>query len=155
VNCDTLGMLRRRLRRPDLTIGVIDLDRMVEFFEAIGWTVTADVRVTVVATPGGAIGLRREAEPARLEIALSVADALHVDELAEVVETAGGIVMEPPQETAWGGWGFSFNDPDGNTWEIGSPYSVTAVDARFSTGAKVTGPIVALAVPRRRLPETV
>lgn len=66
--------------------------------------------------------------------------------------------MEPPQETAWGGWGFAFNDPEGNTWEIGSPITVTAHDLWLSTGARppVAGPIVALAVPRaKRLPETV
>jgi uncharacterized protein len=150
-------MFRRRPRRADLTIGVMDLDRMVRFFDAIGWPVTADAASAIVETPGGRFGLEPSGEPARLELALSVPDPLHVDELVEVVELAGGILMEPPQQTAWGGWGFSFNDPEGNTWEIGSPFTVTVIDASMGTGARpvTAGPIVALSVPRRRLPETV
>lgn len=150
-------MFRRRVRTPDLTIGVIDLDRMMSFFNAIGWTNEANAALTVVTTPGGTFGLRVDDAPPRLEVALSVPDPLHVDELAELVEPAGGIIMEPLQETAWGGWGFSFNDPEGNTWEIGTPLTATAVDQYLSTGARpvTSGPIVALAVHRRRLPETV
>ena len=150
-------MLRRRVRRPDLCIGVLDLDRMAAFFGAIGWSVQVHPLLAVVTTPGGRFGLEPDVAPPRLELALSVPDALHVDELVEVVDAVGGIVMEPPQETAWGGWGFSFNDPEGNTWEIGSPLTVTAVDVSLTTGARpmTSGPIVALAVPRERHPETV
>src|SRR5688572_12363922 len=130
---------------------------MVEFFEAAGWSVAVAGPSRIVTTPGGRFGLEHPAAPPRLELALSVPDALHVDELAEVVDAVGGIVMEPPQETAWGGWGFSFNDPEGNTWEIGSPLTVTAFDISMTTGARpmTSGPIVALAVPRERHPETV
>lgn len=128
---------------------------LATFFRELGWRVSAGDRVTVVSTQGGAFGLEHDEAPPRLELALSVPEALLVDELAEMVEPAGGILMEPPQETAWGGWGFSFNDPEGNTWEIGSPYTVTAIDRLLTTGARpMSGPIVALAVPRRRLPET-
>jgi predicted enzyme related to lactoylglutathione lyase len=148
-------MLRRRVRRPDLTIGVMDLDLMARFFREIGWPVTVHATFAVVSTPGGRFGLELDEAPARLELALSVPDPLHVEELAAVVELVGGIVMEPTQETGFGGWGFSFNDPEGNTWEIGSPFTVTAIDARLTYGVRpVTGPIVALAVPRQRLPKT-
>jgi len=135
----------------------MDLDRMVRFFNAIGWPVTTDGASPIVETPGGRFGMELSEEPARLELALSVPDPLHVDELVDVVERAGGILMEPPQETAWGGWGVSFNDPEGNTWEIGSPFTVTILDTFLTTGARpvTAGPIVALSVPRRRLPETV
>jgi catechol 2,3-dioxygenase-like lactoylglutathione lyase family enzyme len=135
----------------------MDLDRMARFFNAIGWPVTPDAASPIVETPGGRFGLEVSEEPARFELALSVPDPLHVDELVEVVELVGGILMEPPQETAWGGWGFSFNDPEGNTWEIGSPFTVTILDAFLTTGVRpvTAGPIVALSVPRRRLPETV
>ena len=150
-------MFRRRVSRPDLCIGVMDLDRMAGFFGAVGWSVEGHAQLTVVTTPGGKFGLELDEAPARLELALSVSDPLHVDELEQVVELVGGIIMEPPQETAWGGWGFSFNDPEGNTWEIGSPLTVTAVDISLTTGARpmTSGPIVALAVPRERHPETV
>jgi predicted enzyme related to lactoylglutathione lyase len=135
-----------RKRRPGVVIGATDVDALLAFFAEIGWSVDGG---GVVDTPGGRFGVEHAPAPLRLELALSVPDALQVDELAEVVEPAGGIVMEPPQETAWGGWGFSFNDPAANTWEIGAPWSVTALDWRLSRGVRPerNGPIVALAVP--------
>lgn len=144
-------MLRRRLRRPSLTIGCIAVEPMAEFFSNVGWTVTPAGDLVRVTTPGGTFGCTREAAPPRLELALSLRHPLDVEAVAELVEPAGGIVMEPLQETAWGGWGFSFNDPEGNTWELGSPWTVTAVDRYLSTGARPIpdGPIVALEVPRR------
>jgi predicted enzyme related to lactoylglutathione lyase len=141
------GSMRRRTRRPGVVIGAVDVPALLRFYGDIGWTVDGDV----VDTPGGRFGVAPEAQPPRLELALSVPDALHVDELLAVVDGAGGIVMEPPQETVWGGWGFSFNDPAANTWEIGAPWSVTAGDLFLSRGVRPErrGPIVALAVPRR------
>lgn len=64
--------------------------------------------------------------------------------------------MEPLQETAWGCWGSSFNDLEGNTWELGPPWTVTATDLFMSTGTRppVDCPTVVLAVPRRH-PSTV
>lgn len=154
---DNRDVLRRRPRRADLTIGVMDLDRMVGFFDAIGWPATTRAASTIVETPGGRFGLERSEEPPRLELALSVPDPLYVDELVEVVDLVGGILMEPPQETAWGGWGCSFNDPEGNTWELGSPFTVTSIDRFLASGVRpvTAGPIVALSVPRRRVREAV
>ena len=96
------------------------------FYADIGWEVDGDV----VRTPGGSFFVEPVESPPRLELALSVPDPLVVDELAFVVEEAGGLLMEPVQETAYGGWGFSFNDPEGSCWEVGAPWSVTAVDLR-------------------------
>lgn len=129
---------------------------MAEFYAGLGWTVTASDPLVHVQTPGGAFGLRHVAMPPRLELALNLRDPLDVETVAELVEPAGGIVMEPLQETAWGCWGFSFNDPEGNTWELGSPWTVTATDLFMSTGTRPPAdcPTVVLAVPRR-LPLTV
>ena len=122
---------------------------MAAFFDGVGWRVESGSARTVIASPGGRFGLEPMAFPPRLELALSVPDPLQIDELVDVVEVAGGIIMEPAQETTWGGWGFSFNDPEGNTWEIGSPFSVAAVDLYLTTGVRpVSGPIVAVSVPR-------
>ena len=82
---------------------------MTRFFGVIGWPVHIQPPLTVVTSPGGRFGLAVRPAPPRLELALSVSDPLCVDELAGLVEHAGGIIMEPPQETIWGGWGFSFN----------------------------------------------
>lgn len=134
-----------------LRIGTRDVDRLRRFFAELGWTTDGKGRVT---TPGGRFRLEHDEDPPRLELALCMPDALQVDEIIEAVGPADGIVMEPPQETAWGGWGASFNDPDGNTWELGSPWTVTHVDVRMSTGARIgadEGPLVALVVPRSRV----
>ena len=134
-----------------MIVGCLAVEPMAEFFSGVGWTAEPARGLVRVTTPGGAFGCTWEAAPPRLELALSLRDPLDVEAVAELVEPAGGIIMEPLQETAWGGWGFSFNDPEGNTWELGSPWTVTAVDLYLSTGARPIpdGPIVALAVPRR------
>lgn len=142
-------MRRRRSRRPSVRVGTAELDRMCPFFDDIGWNVDrSPADFAVVDSPGGRFALFAQTAPPRLELALSVPDPLDVELLLEAVEGAGGLVMEPLQETVWGGWGFSFNDPEGNNWEVGSPRSVTAIDRQLSTGVRMDGPIVALAVPR-------
>lgn len=151
-------MFRRRLPRPALTLPTRDLAILASFFVDVGWHVrktSEDYRV--IETPGGLFGLRSEAGIVpRFELALSIPDALDVDVVAEVVDDAGGITMEPLQETVWGGWGFSFNDPTGNTWELGAPWTVTAIDRWLSTGARPMrdGPIVALSVTDTRIAKT-
>jgi predicted enzyme related to lactoylglutathione lyase len=107
-------------------VEVHDVALVSRFYRGIGWEVDG----SVVRTPGGSFLMQRVESPPRLELALSVADPLVVDELAFVVEDAGGLLMEPVQETAYGGWGFSFNDPEGSCWEVGAPWSVTAIDLR-------------------------
>jgi len=110
------------------------------FYRDIGWDVDDDA----VRTPtGAAFEILRVDAPPRLELALSVDEPMYVEELAARVEDCGGLLMEPTQETAYGGWGFSFNDPEGSCWEIGAPWTVTAVDLRMA-GVRTDrrGPIV-------------
>lgn len=147
----------RRTRKPAVSIGTSDMPRMMSFFAAIGWDVAGVGPDATVVTAGGRFGLHQLDDAPRMELALNLPDPLEIDALAEVVDAAGGITMEPLQETVWGGWGFAFNDPSGNTWEVGSPWTVTAVDRFLSHGVRpsLDGPIVALVVPSRRsLPQT-
>jgi hypothetical protein len=59
-------------------------------------------------------------------------------------------VSLPPQETIIGGSGASFNDPDGNAWELGAPVTVTEQEMRISGRRPPrNSPILALRVPRR------
>ena len=151
-------MYRRRPRKPAVTVATADLELHLDFFVAIGWEIRDRAETSaVLRTSGGIFGLEAvPGRPPRLELALSLPDPLDVDAVAEVVDTTGGITMEPLQETVWGGWGFSFNDPLGNTWELGAPWTVTAVDRWLSTGARPMrdGPIIVLSVPWNRLPQT-
>src|SRR5436190_17479203 len=152
-----LGRRRSNAKQPSIWIGARDLEVMIGFFAGIGWSaeVIEPGVAAVVSTPGGTFGLR-VGDPSllpRLELALNVPDPLLVDEAADLVEEAGGLMMEPVQETAWGGWGCSFNDPEGNNWELGFPETVTATDYSF-TGrrAPTDGPLVALVVPPSAAP---
>jgi predicted enzyme related to lactoylglutathione lyase len=130
-------MLRRRPRRLSVTIGARHVEGMATFFAEIGWLVTTEDQLVRVETPGGAFGLRHEVAPPRLELALNLRDPLDAESVAALVEPAGGIVMDPLQETAWGCWGFSFNDPEGNTWELGSPWTVTATDLWYEAAGRL------------------
>lgn len=144
-------------RRPSTRIYVHDLLRMRAFFSDLGWEDDpgAPQGEAWIGTPGGRFALARRADgapAARVELALAVPDELAVEEIAAAVEPAGGITTEPPQATAYGGWGFTFNDPEGNNWEIGAPTTVTHVDARLGgrLGTGFEGPLVALVVTARR-----
>lgn len=43
-----------------------------------------------------------------------------VDELLSKVERAGGTIVKPAHEAAWGGRVGIFRDPDGNLWQVAS-----------------------------------
>ena len=149
-------MRLRTKSRPSTRVEVRSLAAMREFFTDIGWQdeEQAPVGEAWIATPGGRFALVESSTPAlvpRIELALAVPDALAVEQIAELVEPAGGITTEPVQETAYGGWGFTFNDPEGNNWEIGAPTTVTHTDLRLGgqLGTGFDGPLVALSVSPR------
>jgi predicted enzyme related to lactoylglutathione lyase len=142
-------MLRRRASRPSVRVQVCDVEAVTRFYADIGWTVDDDV----VRTPGGSFTVFGVDAPPRLELALSVEDPIVVEALAELVEPAGGLIMEPLQETGYGGFGFSFNDPEGSCWEIGAPWTVTAGDlALRGIRPDRRGPIVMTPSLTRGLP---
>lgn len=149
-------MRLRTKTRPSTRIEVRSLARMREFFTSLGWREeeVAPAGEAWFESPGGRFVLVESTSPAlvpRIELALPVPDALIVEQIAELVEPAGGITTEPAQETTYGGWGFTFNDPEGNNWEIGAPTTVTHVDLRLGgqLGTGFDGPLVALSVPPR------
>ena len=41
-----------------------------------------------------------------------------VDEVIELVRSAGGTIVKEPQEVFWGGYHAYFADPDGYCWEV-------------------------------------
>jgi uncharacterized protein len=51
-------------------------------------------------------------------LAHSVRSRERVDEVHAEAARAGGTVAKQPQPTAWGGYGGSFADPEGNLWEV-------------------------------------
>jgi predicted lactoylglutathione lyase len=41
-----------------------------------------------------------------------------VDQVLELAEKAGGVIVKPAQEVFWGGYSGYFTDPDGYFWEV-------------------------------------
>lgn len=51
-------------------------------------------------------------------IAHNVNSAQEVDQVLAQVRGAGGEIVKPGHETAWGGYSSYFRDPDGHLWEV-------------------------------------
>ena len=41
-----------------------------------------------------------------------------VDQVLQLAEKAGGVIIKPAQEVFWGGYSGYFTDPDGYYWEV-------------------------------------
>ena len=51
-------------------------------------------------------------------LAYNVDSCEKVDEVIELVRTAGGKIVKEPQDVFWGGYHAYFADPDGYYWEV-------------------------------------
>jgi uncharacterized protein len=123
-----------------VTLGVSDLKRSRRFYrDVLGWTpssvggdevaffplngmvlglyprdaLAADAGVDALEadTPDG-VGLSRVA------LAYNVRERTEVDEALAQVRQAGGRVVKPAEDAAWGGRSGYFADPDGFLWEV-------------------------------------
>jgi len=114
-----------------ITLGVRDLARARQFYEALGWR-GQEVEGTVFFQAGGmALVLwSREALAADagvdddgaafggIVLAHNVRSEAEVDELLADVVDAGGSVTRPAARTFYGGYAGCFRDPDGHVWEV-------------------------------------
>jgi predicted lactoylglutathione lyase len=116
------------------TLGVDDVVRERAFYGALGWPVVFEADDFVVFELGGALlalfpvdklaaDSRARPEPRhggiRSSIIISVREPEHVDELAALVERAGGALTKPPTDGEFFvGRDAYFSDPEGNYWEI-------------------------------------
>lgn len=116
-----------------VTLGVADLARSKQFYEALGWR-GQEVQETVFFQAGGqAVVLWSRAALAAgsglvddddgstfggIVLAHNVRSAAEVDQLIGEAEGAGDAVSRRPAETFYGGYAGCFRDPDGHTWEI-------------------------------------
>jgi uncharacterized glyoxalase superfamily protein PhnB len=77
---------------------------------------------------GGAIHLSTREEKRRLpdtgpaSIVLTAEDAAAVDRLYERALAAGAEVLRPVEDTFYGNHGFTLRDPEGNLWNVGTPW---------------------------------
>ena len=114
-----------------ITLGVADLDRAREFYEALGWSPTGPTDNVVFFQAGGMVfGLWDRSDLAKdsgvtdpggwggVTLAHNVASPADVDRVIEGARSAGATISKEPAETFWGGYSGAFVDPDGHPWEI-------------------------------------
>jgi predicted lactoylglutathione lyase len=111
-----------------VTLGVQDVARATQFYEALGWkrsTYSVDEVVsflaggTVVLALYGKHALSNDASSAATaSYAVNVASPELVDETIANAVAAGATVTAPAQRAEWGGYVGYFADSDGHLWEV-------------------------------------
>ena len=115
-----------------VTLGVSDLGRARDFYEALGWTTRAAPDDDVVFFQAGGMvvalwGRDQLAEDSAVEdpggwggvtLAHNVRSPAEVDAVMAEAEAAGARIGRPGGETFWGGYSGLFVDPDGHPWEV-------------------------------------
>jgi uncharacterized protein len=115
-----------------VTLGVRDLRRAREFYEALGWTTRAGPDDEVVFFQAGGMvvalwGRGRLAEDSGVDdggawggvtLAHNVRSPDEVDRVIHEAEAAGAHIPRHGAETFWGGYSAVFVDPDGHPWEV-------------------------------------
>jgi predicted lactoylglutathione lyase len=121
-----------RQRVTVITLGVSDLLRARDFYEALGWKTGAEPGDDVVFFQTGDMVLSlwdrtRLAEDSCVKdapgwggvtLALNLGSREEVDAVTEEARAAGATIGREPAETFWGGYSSVFLDPEGHPWEI-------------------------------------
>jgi catechol 2,3-dioxygenase-like lactoylglutathione lyase family enzyme len=126
-----------------VTLGVVDLARARQFYEALGWRTGAGPDDDVVFFQAGpmviALWSRDQlAEDSAVEdgggwggvtLAYNVGSPEEVDAAIDEARAAGATIGREPAATFWGGYSAIFVDPDGHPWEIAhNPHWTLAPD---------------------------
>ena len=115
-----------------ITLGVTDLDRARNFYDALGWAPADPGAVDVVFFQAGCmvVALWDRALLAEdsmvtdsggwggITLAHNVRSPEEVDSVLERVRAAGGDVRRTGATTFWGGYSGLFVDLDGHPWEV-------------------------------------
>jgi catechol 2,3-dioxygenase-like lactoylglutathione lyase family enzyme len=106
-----------------VTLGVSDLTRARQFYEALGWAGAQqpDDEVCFFQAGGMVFGLWTalggHGAPG-IELAYNVRSPKEVDVVLADAERAGGTIVRPAVQATWGGTTGAFADPDGYVWEV-------------------------------------
>jgi predicted lactoylglutathione lyase len=106
-----------------VTLGVEDLARARNFYEALGWSGGRQPDDEVCFFQAGCMvfglwtALGGHGAPG-IELAYNVRSPEEVTAMLEEAEKAGGSIVRPAQRADWGGTTGAFADPDGYVWEV-------------------------------------
>jgi predicted enzyme related to lactoylglutathione lyase len=115
--------LREEQRISLVTLGVTDLARARQFYEAMGWSGAQqpDDEVCFFQAGGMVFGLWAalggHGAPG-VELAYNVRSPDDVELVLADAERAGGSIVRPAGQASWGGTTGAFSDPDGYVWEV-------------------------------------
>lgn len=124
-----------------VTLGVADLDRSRQFYEALGWTApdwTPEAKVVFFELDGVVLGLFGRDDLAHdagvewpvtsghspITLAHNEPSREAADRAYDEFVAAGATIVKLPVATDWGGYSGYVADPDGHLWEIAhNPFS--------------------------------
>ena len=132
-----------------VTLGVRDLARARQFYQALGWTSGAAPTDDVVFFQAGCMivalwGRDQLAEDSCVEDsggwggitpAYNARSPEEVDAVLAEAEAAGATIGRPGAKTFWGGYSGLFVDPDGHPWEVAhNPHWTIGPDGSVTLG---------------------
>ncbi|MGA0563235.1 VOC family protein [Ancylobacter sp. VNQ12] len=132
-----------------ITLGVVDLERAILFYEALGLTRRVRKAEGVAFFEAGAVVLSlyprhelaadagvvpgRAGQFGGIAIACNRSSRGEVDATLIRAVAAGGRALRPAQATFWGGYSGYVADPDGHAWEVAhNPGFPLGPDGRLS-----------------------
>ena len=118
-----------------ITLGVRDMVRAKQFYEAMGWRAkeAGGGQIVFFQLLGAVIGLyprpalaedahladnAPEAKFGGIALAYNARDKNEVDRVLKEAVAAGGTLLKPAQDVFWGGYSGYFADLDGHPWEV-------------------------------------
>ena len=116
-----------------VTLGVTNLHRAIQFYEALGWTRSMRSADGVAFFQLAGLGLSLYPRAALAEdagvpaegsgfrgfsLAHNTASREETDAVLARAEAAGAVLVKPAQDAFWGGYSGYFADPDGVLWEV-------------------------------------
>ena len=132
-----------------VTLGVSDLSRARQFYDALGWRSNTDPEMDVVFYQAGGMilalwGRGQLAEDSVMTdsggwggvtLAYNARSPEEVDAVLEEARAAGATIGRPGAETFWGGYSGIFIDPDGHPWEVAhNPHWTIKADGSVHLG---------------------
>ena len=115
-----------------VTLGVADLGRARDFYEALGWSASGGSSDEIVFFQAGGLvialwdgtrladdsGVADAGGSGGMTLAHNVRSREEVDAVLGEARSAGAVIPREGAETFWGGYSGIFLDPDGHPWEV-------------------------------------